>query len=137
MKFSFDLPLPDGVRPPLGDRAKVIACIPGVESVQEGEGGFDLRARVGLGPVKLRFTGTAAVRETGEGGWEADVSLHDPLSGSIYGVFALRPSPGGLSIEAEVTPGGRLGEFAAPLLRQKAEKTVREFGQNLVRLAGD
>lgn len=137
MKLSVDVPVGaarERLQAVLADRARVIRCIPGVDSVEpEGEG-FALRAGVGLGPVKLRFTGQATVRDD-DGGWVADVSLHDSLSGSVYGTFRLRPGDATVGVDADVTLGGRLGEFAAAILRQKAEKTVREFAVNLARLA--
>jgi carbon monoxide dehydrogenase subunit G len=141
MRFELEVPLevpPDRLRAALSDRAAVIRCIPGVDAVEPnpGEAGsFALRASVGLGPVRLRFSGTATVTDTDVGGWSADVSLHDARSGSIYGRFGLRPTERGIAVESDVVLGGRLGEFAAALLRRKAEDSVRAFAANLARLA--
>jgi carbon monoxide dehydrogenase subunit G len=138
LRFALELPLdvpPARLSALLADRPSVIRCIPGVESVEPAGEGYALASAVRLGPVRLRFSGTATVRDAGAGGWAADVSLHDPLSGSIYGAFALRPTAGGIAVEADVTLGGRLGEFAAALLRRRAEETVRGFAANLARLA--
>ena len=114
----------------LNDPVAVIRCIPGVERCEPGPDGYTLTAAVGMGPVRLRLQGTATVQAEDQS-LTASVSLHDTLAGSIYGTFAVALGGGAVTVRADVVVGGRLGEFAAPLLRRKAEESVRGFAANL------
>jgi len=131
--MTFELSVPTEATS-LGDPAAVIRCIPGVERCEPDGEGYALGAVVALGPVRLRLSGRATI-QSGGGGLTADVSLHDALAGSIYGSFAVALAAGAVSVKAEVVVGGKLGEFAAPLLRRKAEDAVRGFAANLSKLA--
>ena len=129
--MTFELTVPTEATT-LRDPAAVIKCIPGVERCEPGPEGYDLTAAVGLGPVRLRLRGTAAVAAE-ERSLTATVSLHE-AAGSIYGTFAVQLGDGTVAVKADVVVGGRMGEFAAPLLRREAEESVRGFAANLSRL---
>jgi carbon monoxide dehydrogenase subunit G len=132
---TFELTVPTtATEAALADPAAVIGCIPGVERCEPGADGYDLTAVVAVGPVRLRLTGRATLTPA-DGGLTAAVSLHDALAGSIYGTFAVALGEGAVTVRADVVVGGRLGEFAAPILRRKAEESVRAFAANLGRLA--
>jgi hypothetical protein len=38
----------------------------------------------------------------------------------------------GLRLDVDVALAGKIGEFAQPILRHKADQTVREFARNLI-----
>lgn len=139
--MTFDLEVPTAaplasLRAALGDPAAVIGCIPGVQRCEAAGDGYALAAAVAVGPVRLRLDGRATLRSAPDpDALIAAVTLHDPLSGSIHGTFALALREGAISVRADVVAGGRLGEFAAPILRRKAEEAVRGFAGNLSRLA--
>jgi carbon monoxide dehydrogenase subunit G len=130
--MTFAMTVPTAART-LRDPIAVIRCIPGVQRCEPGADGYDLGALVGVGPVHLHLRGTAVVAAE-DHRLTATVSLHDPLAGSIYGSFAVTLAEGAVAVKADVVVGGRLGEFAAPLLRRKAEESVRAFAANLARL---
>lgn len=132
--MTFELTVPTTATT-LRDPAAVIRCIPGVERCEPADGGFELTTAVAVGPVRLRLQGTATV-EAEDRNLTASVSLHDALAGSVYGTFAVALGDGAVTVKADVVVGGRLGEFAAPLLRRKAEESVKGFAANLSRLAG-
>ncbi len=129
--MTFELTVPTTATT-LADPVAVIQCIPGVEGCEPAAEGYALTAAVGLGPVRLRLRGTAAVVAE-DRTLTATVSLHD-AAGSIYGTFAVDLADGAVTVRADVVVGGRLGEFAAPLLRRRAEVEVRGFAANLANL---
>ncbi len=156
MKFSYSIPFD---RPPaaawetVSDAERLIRCIPGCEGVdhaaagpdqaaEEGVEFYSVRLTTSLGPVRLRGAGTARVRkDPARRSMRADVSLSDQRSGSVYGTMALEvrtidEDHSELRVEADVVLAGKIGEFAQPILRHKADQTVREFARNLTGTAG-
>lgn len=157
MKFTFSIPVdrPAAVAwEALQDTARLMRCIPGCEDVDPAGTGPDgvvaeagvevyrVRMATGLGPVRLRAAGTARVRRDPEGrSLTADVTLSDPRAGSVYGTMALAVRPvdeahSELRLEADVVLASKIGEFAQPILRHKADQTVREFARNLIGTLG-
>jgi carbon monoxide dehydrogenase subunit G len=104
---------------------------------EEGVEIYRVRVATGLGPVRLRAAGTARVRRDSAGrSVMADVSLSDPRAGSMYGTMALQVRPidaerSEIRLEADIALASKMGEFAQPILRHKADKIVREFARNL------
>lgn len=135
MKFQHELAIPDWKRAK-DDPVALISCIPGIQQVEDaGDGTFTVKAVNGIGPVRLKLNGTAKVTEPDDGSLTADVTLHEPIAGTIYGTFTLRTiGDESVSLDADLTLGGRLGEFAQPLLRKKAQDTVKGFQKNLLAL---
>ena len=156
MKFTYSIPFD---RPAAAawetvcDAARLMRCIPGCEAVERaaaapgeaGEGGVEVyrvRMTTSLGPVRLGGTGTARVRkDPARRSMRAAVSLNDPGTGSAYGTMALEvravdQDRSELQVEADVVLAGKIGEFAQPILRRKADQTVREFAKNLLETAG-
>jgi uncharacterized protein len=149
----------------LGDTERLIRCIPGCEAVERADAGaagerraapetaaasgtapavagqagevYRVRVATGLGPVRLRAAGTAAVRkEAAARAVTAKVSLTDARAGSMYGTMTLEVHPvadgrSELRLTAEVVLAAKMGEFAQPLLRHKADQTARQFARNL------
>ncbi len=152
MKFTYSIPF--GRPAPaaweaLQDTERLIRCIPGCEDVEPAAAGRDeaageegveiyrVRMTTSLGPVRLRASGTARVRRDPAGrSMTADVSLSDPRAGSGYGTMALAvravdEDHSELRLEVDVALASKIGEFAQPILRHKADQTVREFAKNL------
>jgi uncharacterized protein len=151
VKFTYSIPLD---RPAAAaweavcDTPRLIRCIPGCEDVEragatpagsadEGVEIYRVRATTSLGPVRLRAAGTARVRsDPSRRAMTAEVSLSDPRTGSVYGTMALEvrsvdEDHSELRLEADVVLASKIGEFAQPILRHKADQTVREFVRNL------
>ncbi len=153
MKFIYSIPFD---RPAamaweaVCDTERLIRCIPGCEDVEpagarpdgtageEGVEVYRVRMATSLGPVRLRATGTARVRRNPSGrSLTVDVSLSDSRAGSVYGTMALAVRSADaerseIRLEADVVLASKIGEFAQPILRHKADQTVREFARNLV-----
>ena len=156
MKFTYTIPLdrsPSAVWDTVSDAERLMRCIPGCEHVERAapspdeavEAGVELyrvQLTTSLGPIRLRGVGTARVRKNPAGSsMRADVSLSDARSGSGYATMALevRAIDGNhseLRLEADVVLAGKIGEFAQPILRHKADQTVREFARCLMGTPG-
>ncbi len=168
MKFTYSIPFDrsaDATWEALRDTERLIRCIPGCEDVQPalglrrepergglpaargqadapaGEAGVELytvRMSTGLGPIRLRASGTAKVRrDSDRRSMTADISLSDPRSGAMYGTMALAVRPADtdrseILLDADVVLASKIGEFAQPILRHKADQTVKEFVRNLI-----
>ncbi len=153
MKFTYSIPFdrPAGAAwEAFQDTERLIRCIPGCENVESAGAGPDgaagdegvetyrVRMTTSLGPVRLRAAGIARVRrDPGSRSMTADVSLSDPRAGSVYGTMALAvhavdDDHSELWLEVDVVLASKIGEFAQPILRHKADQTVREFARNLI-----
>lgn len=131
MKFSETLQVTDW-EAATRDPVALIRCIPGVQSVESLDANsYRLQAVSGIGPVRLKLQGIARISAPEPRTLVADVTLQEPIAGTIYGTFRLKAAEGGIALEADVTLGGRLGEFAQPLLRKKADETVKGFQKNV------
>ncbi|MDQ0189854.1 hypothetical protein JI721_06625 [Alicyclobacillus cycloheptanicus] len=123
----------------LQDTLAMVHCIPGVEEAEESAPGhFDVKIMTKLGPIALRFKGSAdLVVDEADQVMEATVSMSDSRSGNVYGKFRMKLGPNAagegsvLQIDADVVIAGKLGELAQPLIKRKADQIVREFSQNL------
>ncbi|MBX5468107.1 MAG: hypothetical protein K6U14_11540 [Firmicutes bacterium] len=135
MKFAQVIPVTDW-QAATEDPAALIACIPGVTAVEPIQTGlYRIQAVNGIGPVRLRLEGTARLQRPAPNQLVAEVTLQD-MAGTVYGIFRLTAQSDGIALDADVTLGGRLGEFAQPLIRKRAEETVRGFQQNLMARLG-
>jgi len=153
MKFTYSIPFDRPVAVAgrvLEDTARLIRCIPGCEAVEPAGAGSDgvaseegvevdrVRRTTSLGPVRLRATGNARVRRNPAGrSLKADVTLSDARAGSMYGtmslaVHAVDEDHSELQLEVDVVIASKIGEFAQPILRYKADQTVKEFARNLI-----
>src|SRR5690606_34349259 len=123
----------------MADPQRLIPCIPGVtSSTAEGDGRYRFVLTTGLGPVRLTFEGNAEVSaDDGARTLHTRVTMRDARSGHVHGSLHLQVEGAGdgarVNLTADVAIGGRLGEFAQPLLRRKAEQLAREFADNVRR----
>jgi carbon monoxide dehydrogenase subunit G len=151
MKFTYAIPLDrpaDVTWEALQDATRLIRCIPGCEDVapaadeagalEAGVEVYNVRMATGLGPIRLRAAGTARVRRDSDTrSMTADISLTDSRSGTMYGTMALAVREADVQrseirLDADVVLASKIGEFAQPLLRHKADQTVKEFVRNLL-----
>lgn len=140
MKFTyrFDLPASAGEAwDKMQDYAAVMKCLPGVEEVSEKEDGYGIQVATGIGPIRLRMSGNVKLEaRAAERFLSCGVSMSDARSGGVQGRFDLRledqdDGGGAMALEADVVVAGKLGEFAQPLLKRKADQIVRGFADNL------
>jgi uncharacterized protein len=145
VKFTYAIPCDrpaQAVWETVADAQRLIRAIPGCEdavpaSTEDGVEIYNVRMTTSLGPVRLRAAGTARVRkDSAARSMNADVSLSDPRAGSMHGTMAIevRPVDEGhseLRLDAEVVLASKIGEFAQPILRHKADQMMREFARNL------
>jgi len=143
MKFSYSFPLDataDVAWSKLQDPHVLIRCLPGVEEVlPEEDGRYTVVLVTGFGPVKLRFQGKARLEFDDQARrMQADVTMNDSRSGAVYGQFVLEILPNAdtsqLSLSSDVAIGGKLGEFAQPLLKRKADQVVKEYAAALAKI---
>lgn len=141
MKFTYSISVQkttpeawDKMKDPLG----MIHCLPGLEKVDTGEDNqYDVVLSTRLGPVKLKFNGNAKVSSPGERQMEANVRMTDRISGSVHGSFHMALEPAAdpewtdVAVTADVNIAGKLGEFAQPLIKKKADQIMKEFSDNL------
>ncbi|MED4601884.1 SRPBCC domain-containing protein [Paenibacillus validus] len=121
------------------DTLAMVHCIPGVEEADEtSEGHYDVKIVTKLGPVSLRFNGSAELEiHQEERAMQAGVTMSDSRSGNVYGQFTMRlvPDEAGngsiLQIDADIVIAGKLGELAQPLIKRKADQIVQEFSKKL------
>lgn len=142
MNFKYTIPVSKDVNETwqkVSSPVNMMHCLPGVEQVNQVEDNhFQVVVSTKFGPVKLRFNGNAKVSSEEENKhMKADVTMSDSFSGSVYGTFSmdLHPSADGQStillVNADVNIAGKLGEFAQPLIKRKADQIIKEFSENL------
>lgn len=143
MNFKYTIPISKEVNATwkkIQSPIDMMHCIPGIEQVNEVENNqYSVVVSTKFGPVKLRFNGNAKVSSEEESrSMKADVTMSDSFSGSVYGIFSmdLQPSENGQStdllVNADVNIAGKLGEFAQPLIKRKADQIIKEFSANLI-----
>jgi carbon monoxide dehydrogenase subunit G len=125
------------------DSVRLVESLPGCESAslvgtdENGAQQLEVVLSTRIGPISLRSSGEARLLYNEESrSLTANVNLRDGRAGAIHGTFTLVVSAVGdeqsaIHLDADVGLAGKLGEFAQPLIRRKAEQTVREFGDNL------
>jgi carbon monoxide dehydrogenase subunit G len=147
MNFNYTIPVSKPVEETwqkVSSPLDMVGCLPGVEEVKETEPNqFQTVVSTKFGPVKLKFNGGAKVAIDEENKqMKADVTMSDKLSGSVYGTFTMdvKPAADGqssiLQIVADVNIAGKMGEFAQPLIKRKADQIIKEFSDNLKKYIG-
>ncbi|MGH2364457.1 MAG: CoxG family protein [Chloroflexota bacterium] len=124
----------------LMDVPEVCRCVPGVdEVVPAGDGTYQGRLRLRVGPVALSFAGTLALDRHDEAAGSASIAVRG-RDAKVAGAVAARldlqlrelgPSEVELDITTKADIQGKLGEFGQPLIRRKTEQLMAEFAENL------
>lgn len=148
MRFQQRLPL-TGPREKLwlllSDVKETAQCIPGVESVEAtGQDAWAGVMKAGVGPVKVRLEGTVTLRERDEQAHRLVMALeaNDARIGAgVQGVLtvSLGETQGGstpLLVDADLTLLGKLAGLGQPIIRLKANDTLKQFAENLGKRLG-
>ena len=125
----------------LSDFPKAAGCLPGVEAVNQLDGGdYEGTMKIRIGPIGLSLSGTVSLEmDESEGRWSMQIQARDRRVGA--GVSATiktklsesTPETSELVVSADVQFMGRLGGLGQPLIKRKANSTIVEFAQNLSR----
>ncbi len=129
----------DAVWAVLSDFPRAASLMPDVGEVRQSEDGdYEGTMRVRVGPIGLNLAGTIQVEQDDDlGTWSMKAGAQDRRVGG--GVQAqidvtlaeLSPKTSELSFKADVQLLGRLGQLGQPLIKRKAESTIRNFAENL------
>ena len=129
----------DAVWAILSDFPLAASLMPDAGEVRQSEdGGYEGTMRVRVGPIGLNLSGTVHVEQDDDKGkWSMKAGARD---GRIGGGFQaqidatlkeLSGKTSELSVRADVQLMGRLGQLGQPLIKRKAESTIRQFAENL------
>lgn len=118
----------------LTDPKQVAACAPGVESVEELEGGkkFKAIAAIGFGTVKAKFAGDGEFVEL-DAPNRAKIKAHGNAPGSAADVMSemfLTDGPDGttdMRYTADITILGQLASLAARMMQPVSQKLTEQF----------
>jgi len=135
--MAADLPHPpDRVWPVMLDIARIAACIPGCEQVEERAHLAEYSAvmKQKLGPFKLEVPAQILVEEHREPNLvRARASGVDKITRTTLGVqleVALTPMEGAacrLSVQASLQVAGRLASLGHSIIKKRAEENFAEF----------
>lgn len=137
---------PEQVWAALADVQQTALCIPGVESVRpEGESTLTGVMKVRVGPVSVTLDGKVVVRERNDNERRLVMSLEAGdrrVGATVQGTMTVSLAAGqagqtALLVDADVNLLGKLAGLGQPIIRLKAEQTMREFAKNLTRRVGD
>ena len=124
----------------LDDFEKAALCLPGVEAVKAlGDGSYEGRVRVKVGPLGFNITGKARPERRADGTWNVQGEGRDPRVGAgLKANLEARSTQDGaaatdLQVVADVQFSGALAGLGQPLIRKKADSMVQEFAENLRR----
>jgi carbon monoxide dehydrogenase subunit G len=146
MKFEHKISIPAPrakVQAFLDDFEKAALCLPGVEAVKDlGDGSYEGRVRVKVGPLGFNMTGKARPERGPGGSWTVHGEGKDARIGA--GVKAALeaqsvetgPDATEVQISADVQFSGALAGLGQPLIKKKADAMVQEFAENLRKAIG-
>jgi len=122
----------------LGDFERSALCLPGVEEVRSlGDGEYEGRVRVRVGPLGFNLGGRARPERGADGRWLVHGEGNDRRIGAGVKasleaqLTALGPDTTDVQISADVQFSGRLAGLGQPLIKRKADAMVLEFTENL------
>jgi carbon monoxide dehydrogenase subunit G len=127
------------VRAFLDDFPVAAKCLPGIEEVKQlSDNEFEGRIKIRVGPLGINFSGKATVnRESPDGAWRVLGEARDRRVGAgmtanvIATLTEVTPTQTEVVIDADVQFSGRLAELGQPLIKRKADQSVKEFAENL------
>lgn len=129
----------DAVWAVLSDFPRAASLMPDVGEVRQSrDGGYEGTMRVRVGPIGLNLSGTIQVEQDEvQGRWSMKAGAQDRRVGGGFQanidvkLKELSGKTSELSIKADVQLLGRLGQLGQPLIKRKAESTIRQFAENL------
>ena len=138
---EFDVPLPPvEAWKTLRDIEEIVPCLPGAEITERvDELVYRGHIAVKLGPVALKFRGTAQFTELDDTNHRARIQAQaqdDKGRGGVYALmgFYLKPVEDGsrVSVDTDLTLSGSIAQYgrAAGIIPQLADQIVHEFADN-------
>ena len=138
---EFDVPLPPvEAWETLRDIEEIVPCLPGAEITERvDELVYRGHIAVKLGPVALKFRGTAQFTELDDTNHRARIQAQaqdDKGRGGVYVLmgFYLKPVEDGsqVSVDTDLTLSGSIAQYgrAAGIIPQLADQIVNEFADN-------
>ncbi|MCH8064050.1 MAG: SRPBCC family protein [Chloroflexi bacterium] len=129
----------DAVWAVLSDFPRAASLMPDAGEVRRSEdGGYEGRMRLRVGPIGLNLSGTVHVeQDDDQGTWSMKAGARDRRVGGGFQaqidvkLARLSTESSELNIRADVQLLGRLGQLGQPLIKRKAESTIRQFAENL------
>ena len=122
------------------DIPAVATCIPGVTKVEQVEGNkFKGTMSVAVGPIRLSLEGNIAVEKQDKTTWEAAMkadAAERRVGGGVDATVTMKldekgPNETEVLITTVANFLGRVGEFGQPVIRKKADSTLKDFANNL------
>lgn len=124
----------------LADFERAALCLPGVQDVHAaGDGEYEGRIRVRLGPLGFNIGGRARPALDADGNWSVQAEGNDrrvgagvkaALAAQIAEVDAATTE---VQVTADVVFSGKLAGLGQPLIKRKSDAMVQEFAENLRR----
>jgi len=129
----------DAVWAILSDFPRAASLVPDAgELKQSDDGGYEGTMRLRVGPIGLNLSGTVHVeQDDDQGTWSIKAGARDSRIGGGFqaqidaSLKELSVETSELSVRADVQLMGRLGQLGQPLIKRKAESTIRQFAENL------
>jgi carbon monoxide dehydrogenase subunit G len=122
----------------LEDFQRSALCLPGVEEVKDlGNGEWEGRIRVRVGPLGFNIGGLARPERGADGSWIVHGEGKDRRvaagvkAAMIANLIELSPNSTEVKVNADVTFSGTLAGLGQPLIKKKADAMVQEFASNL------
>lgn len=122
------------------DIPAVATCIPGVTKVEQVEGNkYKGTMGVAVGPIRLTLEGNIAVEKQDKTTWEAAMkadAAERRVGGGVDATVTMKldekgPNETEVLITTVANFLGRVGEFGQPVIRKKADSTLKDFANNL------
>ncbi len=144
MKFNHKVEVdaaPDKLWALLTDFERAGRCLPGVKELKKiDDTHYEGILEAGVGPVKINLKGSAtlALDNAARINTMTAEANDARVGGGVKAVLtmkliALSDSKSELDMDSDITLMGRLGDMGMPIIKMKANSTVKEFGQNLAK----
>ena len=127
------------------DVPSVATCVPGVETVERVSDDEYIGAlRVRVGKISVRLEGKVTVVDRDKDSWRAGLNVEAAdrkIRGSVKAKSSMQLNPQSngsteLTVHADASILGKLGEFGQAVMRRKADQIVGEFARNVAERIG-
>lgn len=124
------------------DVERVATCMPGCEVLgQRGDGGYDGRMSVKLGPMKMKYEGSVAITDRDAAARTAVMlakGVEARGQGSAQGTLTMSVADAGsaadVTVATDIKLTGRVAQMGQGIMRDVATKMVAEMATNMERL---
>ena len=144
MKFSHKVEVdaaPDKLWAFLRNFERAGKCLPGVKELKKiDDTHYEGLLEAGVGPVKINLKGncTLGIDEANKTN-TMTAEAHDArVGGGVKAIMTMKLLPLGatkseLQMDSDITLMGRLGDMGMPIIKMRANSTVKEFAENLAK----